>query len=222
MLRDLNTYVVGRLLLAALLGGLVGTERELSRKPAGIRTNLLICLGAALFTIVSYEMASNFGGDHTRIAAQIVTGIGFIGAGVVVRERGAIIGITSAATIFVVASIGMAVGASLYVTAIFATLLLISALVIIGQLEQRLGLHSRVMNFLVTVPQGVDIARRIRKIVDELGIRTRRWHSDQSDEGTLLEFEAEVTAPQERELVTHLAALNVRSEARPISPITAL
>jgi uncharacterized membrane protein YhiD involved in acid resistance len=62
MLRDLNTYVVGRLLLAALLGGLVGTERELSRKPAGIRTNLLICLGAALFTIVSYEMASNFGG----------------------------------------------------------------------------------------------------------------------------------------------------------------
>jgi putative Mg2+ transporter-C (MgtC) family protein len=222
MLHDLNIYVVGRLLLAAVLGGVVGLERELSRKPAGIRTNLLICLGAALYTIVSYEMAGNVGGDHTRIAAQIIPGIGFIGAGVVIRERGTIIGITSAATIFVVASIGMAVGARLYVTAIFTTLVLLSALVIIGNLEQRLGLQSRMMNFLVTIPQGGDIAGRIRKIVDEIGIRTRRWHSDQTDEGTLLEFEAEVTVPQERQLVTHLAALNVRSEARPISPVTAL
>jgi uncharacterized membrane protein YhiD involved in acid resistance len=113
MLHDLNTYIVGRLLLAALLGGIVGLERELSHKPAGIRTNMLICLGASLFTIISYEMAGNVGGDHTRIAAQIIPGIGFLGAGVVLRERGAIIGITSAATIFVVASIGMSVGAGL-------------------------------------------------------------------------------------------------------------
>jgi putative Mg2+ transporter-C (MgtC) family protein len=76
MLHDLNIYVVGRLLLAALLGGLVGVERELNRKPAGIRTNLLICLGASLYTIVSYEMAGSVGGDHTRIAAQIIPGIG--------------------------------------------------------------------------------------------------------------------------------------------------
>jgi uncharacterized membrane protein YhiD involved in acid resistance len=116
----------------------------------------------------------------------------------------------------------MAVGARLYVTAIFTTLVLLSALVIIGNLEQRLGLQSRMMNFLVTIPQGADIAGRVRKTVDEIGIRTRRWHSDQTDEGTLLEFEAEVTVPQERQLVTHLAALNVRSEARPISPVTAL
>src|ERR1700690_223122 len=115
MLHDLNSYIVARLLLAAFLGGIVGLERELSRKPAGLRTNMLICMGAALFTIISYEMAGNVGGDHTRIAAQIIPGIGFIGAGVVIRERGTIIGITSAATIFVVASIGMTVGAGLYV-----------------------------------------------------------------------------------------------------------
>src|SRR5271155_862335 len=106
MLHDLDAVTIGRLLLAAVLGGAVGMERELSHKPAGIRTNMLICLGAALFTIISYEMAANVGGDHTRIAAQIIPGIGFIGAGVVIRERGTIIGITSAATIFVVASIG--------------------------------------------------------------------------------------------------------------------
>ena len=87
MLHDLDIYIVGRLLLAALLGGLIGLERELSHKPAGLRTNMLICLGGALFTVISYQMAGNFGGDHTRIAAQIIPGIGFIGAGVVIRER---------------------------------------------------------------------------------------------------------------------------------------
>ena len=135
MLHDLNSYIVARLLLAALLGGIVGLERELSHKPAGIRTNMLICLGSALFTIISYEMAGNVGGDHTRIAAQIIPGIGFIGAGVVIRERGTIIGITSAATIFVVASMGMTVGAGLYVTGIFTMLLLLGSLVIIGNVE---------------------------------------------------------------------------------------
>ena len=75
MLHDLNTSVVGRLLVAAVLGGIVGLERELNHKPAGIRTNMLISLGAALFTVISYEMAGNVGGDHTRIAAQIIPGI---------------------------------------------------------------------------------------------------------------------------------------------------
>src|SRR5277367_7083247 len=124
MLHDLNSYILLRLVLAAFLGGLIGLERQLRRKPAGIRTNMLICFGAALFTLISYEMASNVGGDHTRIAAQIIPGIGFIGAGVVIRERGAVVGITSAATIFMVASVGMAAGAGLPMTAIFTTLLM--------------------------------------------------------------------------------------------------
>jgi len=97
---------IGRLLLAAVLGDAVGLERELRHKPAGLRTNMLIGIGAALFTIMSYEMASEFHGDHTRIAAQIIPGIGFIGAGVVLRERGAVTDITSASTILVNASIG--------------------------------------------------------------------------------------------------------------------
>ena len=122
IVHDLNIYMVGRLLLAVLLGGLIGLEWELNHKPAGLRTNMLISLGAALFTVLSSQMAGDFRGDHTRIAAQIIPGIGFIGAGVVFRDRGAIIGITSAATIFVVASIGMAVGPWMSVTAIFATL----------------------------------------------------------------------------------------------------
>jgi putative Mg2+ transporter-C (MgtC) family protein len=222
MLHDLNLYIAGRLLLAAVLGGIVGTERELSHKPAGIRTNMLICLGAALFTIVSYEMAGELGGDHTRIAAQVIPGIGFIGAGVVIRQRGAVIGITSAATIFVVAGIGLAVGSSLYVTAVFTTLLLLGSLVIIGRIEERLGLHSRMMNFRVTAAAGADMVSRVRQIVDEVGLRARRWHTYNTDQGLLVEFETEVTVSEERDLVTRLGALNAHCEARPVTAVIAL
>jgi putative Mg2+ transporter-C (MgtC) family protein len=216
MLHDLNAYVVGRLLLAALLGGLVGLERELKHKPAGIRTNMLISLGAALFTIVSYEMASTVGGDHTRIAAQIIPGIGFIGAGVVIRDRGAVIGITSAATLFVVASIGMAVGSGLY------ALLLLGSLVVIGNLEDRLGLHVQLMNFRVTAAADGDTVGRVRQVVDQTGIRIRSWKTQRTDEGLVVEFVAEVTVPQERDLTTRLGALHAHIEARLVPPIAAL
>jgi putative Mg2+ transporter-C (MgtC) family protein len=222
MLHDLNSYIVARLLLAAFLGGIVGLERELSRKPAGIRTNMLICLGSALFTIISYEMAGNVGGDHTRIAAQIIPGIGFIGAGVVIRERGTIIGITSAATIFVVASMGMTVGAGLYVTGIFTMLLLLGSLVIIGNVEQRLGLHTRIMNFRITAPPEGDPLSRVHTVVEEIGLHARRWHSYKLDEGLLVEFDAEMTIPQERDLMTRLAPLKARLEAHPVPPVTPL
>ena len=221
MLYDLNVYVIGRLLLAAVLGGMVGIERELSQKPAGIRTNMLICLGAALFATVSYEMASAFGGDHTRIAAQIIPGIGFIGAGVVIRERGTVIGITSAATIFVVASIGMAVGSGFYVTGIFTALLLLASLLFIGKLERRLGLHLQLVNVRVMGIDG-DTIERVGQIVHEIGIRTRIWNTRKTDEGMLLEFEAEVTVPQQRDLLERLGKLNVQCEARPVRPVTAL
>jgi uncharacterized membrane protein YhiD involved in acid resistance len=222
MLHDLNIYIVGRLLLAALLGGLIGLERELSHKPAGLRTNMLICLGSALFTVISYQMAGEFGGDHTRIAAQIIPGIGFIGAGVVIRERGTIIGITSAATIFVVASIGMAVGSGMSVTAIFATLLILASLVILGKIEDRLGLHARVVNFRVTATGTTIPADRVRDIVEELRISIRRWHTRPDEAGLTIDFDAELTVQQERDLAARLGNLPVRVDSRPVSPITPL
>ena len=85
---DINGPILLRLIAAAFLGGLVGLEREIHRKPAGLRTNMFICLGSAIFTLLSDELASKYGiGDHTRIAAQIVPGIGFLGAGAIIRER---------------------------------------------------------------------------------------------------------------------------------------
>jgi putative Mg2+ transporter-C (MgtC) family protein len=125
-------------ILAVVLGAVVGLEREIRGKAAGLRTNVLICLGAAVFTIISERMAG--GQDSiTRIAAQIVTGVGFLGAGAVIQDRGGIHGLTTAATIWLVASVGMACGAKLYLLAVISTLIAIVVLVGLGRLEKLLG-----------------------------------------------------------------------------------
>ena len=116
----LRLQLLLQLILAVLLGGVVGLEREISGKPAGLRTNILICVGAALFTTLSFTMSLGRG-DPARVAAQILPGVGFIGAGTILHTRGAVTGLTSAATIWVVAAIGMALGAGAYMEAIGAT-----------------------------------------------------------------------------------------------------
>src|SRR5207244_1169984 len=136
-----------RLIVAAILGGIVGLERELHHKPAGLRTNMFICFGAAMFTILSTELAAGYGGDHTRIAAQIIPGIGFIGAGSILHSRGSVSGLTTAATLFVVASVGMAVGGGLYLPAVFATMVIFLALEVLGYLETRFGLKDATAQF---------------------------------------------------------------------------
>ena len=104
-----------RLVIATVLGAGIGLQRELAGKPAGMRTHILICLGCALFTIVSKEGFSGLGNDPSRIAAGVVTGIGFLGAGAIIRgEEEIIAGLTTAASIWVVAAVGLAVGAGLY------------------------------------------------------------------------------------------------------------
>jgi putative Mg2+ transporter-C (MgtC) family protein len=220
MLHDLNIVIVERLMLAAVLGGAVGLERELRHKPAGLRTMMLISIGAALFTIMSYEMASDVGGDHTRIAAQIIPGIGFIGAGVVIRERGSVTGITSAATIFMIASVGMTVGAGFPMTAVFTTLLLLVSLVFLGLVEDRIGLHTRLLTFTMTTPPGdPSVLERVHQIVQESGVQAVRWKTHKSQTGVaIVEFDADVSTPKERELLNRLNALNVHCEARPVVP----
>jgi len=114
------------ILLSILFGLLVGIERELSRKAAGLRTNVLICLGAAVFTIISIKL----GGTEslTRIAAGVVTGVGFLGAGAIIQDRGGVHGLTTAATIWLVSGIGMACGAGFYLLATITTIIAIIVL----------------------------------------------------------------------------------------------
>ncbi len=121
--------MVARLLVAAALGAIIGFERERAGKAAGLRTHVLICLGAALFTVSSLL---GFGLDPARVAAGIVSGIGFLGAGAIIlrREEGMVTGLTTAATIWAVAGIGLATGAGLYIIAIVSTAITLIVLVL--------------------------------------------------------------------------------------------
>src|SRR2546425_6323250 len=123
-----------QLSLATLFGGAIGLERELGGKPAGLRTNILICIGSVLYTKLSITMAAGTA-DPTRVAGQIVTGVGFIGAGTILHPRGAVVGLTSAATIWVVAAIGVALGAGHYPEALLSTLMVLVVLQGLGRIE---------------------------------------------------------------------------------------
>ena len=129
---------IGRLLLAGALGAALGVERTIRQRAAGFRTNILIGLGSALFTLISIEMAAANGGDPTRIPSQVVTGIGFLGGGAILREQGDIRGLTTAATIWVNAAIGMAAGAGYYLLAITATISALIVLTTFLRIEQKL------------------------------------------------------------------------------------
>lgn len=127
--------------LATLLGGAIGLERELGGKPAGLRTNILICIGSALYTQLSLALVPE-GSDASRVAGQIVTGVGFIGAGTILHARGAVVGLTSAATIWVVAAIGVALGAGHYAEGLLATLVVLVVLQGLGRIEVVIERHS--------------------------------------------------------------------------------
>jgi putative Mg2+ transporter-C (MgtC) family protein len=163
----LLSYTAGRLVLAAILGGVIGLEREMRHKPAGLRTQMFICIGSAFFTILSGELAGNLGGDHTRVAAQIIPGIGFIGAGSILHSRGSVSGLTTAATLFVVASIGMATGGGLYLSAVFATMLVLVALTILGVLEARFSLKPLLQMYEVVGTNLEDVMSAVNGVLAE-------------------------------------------------------
>lgn len=148
-----------RLLVACALGGVIGLEREWRHKDSGLRTNMLICMGAALFTIMSEVLggASNRG----QVAANIVQGIGFLGAGLILHTRSRVLGLTSAATVFVVAAIGMAAGAGMYLDALIATVLLLLALQIVGAMEGRLGWKRFPMLYEVRAEVGTVMGQEV-------------------------------------------------------------
>ena len=211
--RDLSEAIFLRLILAAFLGGIIGLEREIRHKPAGLRTNMFICVGSALFTILSDELAGKYGiGDHTRIAAQIIPGIGFIGAGAILRERGTVVGLTTAATIFVVASMGMAVGGGLYWTSIYACLLILMLLVVVGWLEGLLSLKTRRMVFRLTSPNLEASMSTANAAFAEVEVPVQHFQVLHIGQDFLLEFEADVSFHQQKKLAGKISPLGTKFE----------
>src|SRR5215469_8320001 len=156
---------VTRLLLAAILGGLIGIEREFKHRAAGLRTNMFICFGAAMFTLLSERLAG-VPSDSARIAAQIIPGIGFIGAGCIIHTRGITSGLTTAATIFVVASVGMAAGGGLYLTASFATALVLGSLFFLGYAEENFNVKLSLSSYEVTGASLESVSQEVNRILE--------------------------------------------------------
>lgn len=187
-----------KLLLAAALGGLIGLEREFKHRPAGLRTNLFICMGAALFTLLSDRLAVEHIGDHTRIAAQIIPGIGFIGAGSILHARGDLVtGITTASTIFVVASIGMAVGGDQYLIAILATLLVLGVLLLLGGIEKSFNLKVMVHAFEVAGATAEQTISEVNEVLEPLHFFASNVQVAPTPRHVRVRFECEGTRKQQ-------------------------
>lgn len=192
-----------RLLLAAILGGLIGLERELKHRAAGLRTNMFICFGAALFTLLSRGLAAE-ASDYTRIAAQIIPGIGFIGAGSILHTRGLTTGLTSAATLFVVASVGMAAGGGLYLTAMFATALVLLTLFFLGQLEETFNLKLLMSSYEVTGASVEEISHEVNRILENHRRLMQNVNTGSTGQHVRLQFDVEGCNREQKELLREL------------------
>jgi putative Mg2+ transporter-C (MgtC) family protein len=192
----LSTGTAARLLTACLLGGLIGLEREWRHKASGLRTNMLLCMGCAFFTLLSAVLAGATNMDKSRVASNIVQGIGFLGAGLILHTRNRVLGLTSAATVFVVASIGMACGAGLYLEAALATLIVLFALLCIGWLEERTGWTRFAMLYEVRGADETAMFMGALHVLDTAGIRLNV--TDRSTIGTLQRLTFVVTCNKKR------------------------
>jgi putative Mg2+ transporter-C (MgtC) family protein len=201
-----------RLVLAALLGGVIGLERELNHRPTGLRTNMFICFGAALFTVLSAALAG-VPSDAARIAAQIIPGIGFIGAGSILHTRGLTSGITSAATLFVVASIGMAAGGGLYVTAMFATGVVLLALFVLGHLEETFNLKVLLSSYEVTGASVEEISNEVNRILETHHRLMQNVNTGSTSQHVRLQFDVDGCNREQQELFRLLKASTVLGSA---------
>ena len=174
--------------LAVLLGGAIGLERELGGKPAGLRTNILICIGSVLYTKLSMTMGGPTS-DPTRVAAQIVTGVGFIGAGTILHARGAVVGLTSAATIWVVAAIGVALGAGHYYEALGTTLLVILVLRGLGRVEAIISRQSTRSHLTVHARPEPAALEDLEALVRRTGLDVERVESRRENVDLVIEYD---------------------------------
>lgn len=185
-----------RLLLATVLGGVIGLERQLRHKPAGLRTNMFICFGSAMFTVLSKQLAG-VASDSARIAAQIIPGIGFIGAGAILHAKRSVTGLTTAATIFVVASVGMAAGGGLYLTAFFATVIILIALELLGRMEARFSLKSFGNTYEVTGRNVDSMLQEVNRLLDSEQLNMHSVHIANADPNFRLVFSLDCEREQQ-------------------------
>jgi putative Mg2+ transporter-C (MgtC) family protein len=195
-----------RLLMACAMGGLVGMEREWRHKASGLRTNMLICMGAAMFTMLSVVIAGDISPNKAQIASNIVQGIGFLGAGLILHTRSRVLGLTSAATVWVVAAIGMACGAGLYVEAAISTVIVFFALRFIGLLEGRSGWKRYPMLYEVRGSDDKTMFAGILAVLDREHLRLNIVEQDKLGEQQRVTFTLSASSARHKQLLAELVA----------------
>jgi len=218
MASGILTGSLARLVLAAILGGLIGLERELKHRAAGLRTNMFICFGSAMFTLLSQRLAG-VPSDAARIAAQIIPGIGFIGAGSILHTRGLTTGLTSAATLFVVASVGMAAGGGLYLTAIFGTAVVLAVLFFLGELEETFNLKLLLNGYEVTGASLEEINQEINRILEPRHRFMQNVSSTSTGRHIRLQFDVEGCNREQKELLRQLKASSLLESATSLGQV---
>jgi putative Mg2+ transporter-C (MgtC) family protein len=191
-----------RLALAAILGGIIGLERELRHRPAGLRTNMFICFGAALFTILSDVLAV----EH-------------LGAGSILHTRGLTTGLTTASTLFVVASVGMATGGGLYLTAIFATGVVLIALFSLGHLELSFNLKTLLTSYEVTGASVEEITQEINRILEHRHRMMQNVLTGSTSQHVRLQFDVAGCNRDQKELLLELKASPVLGNVTSLGPV---
>jgi len=206
-----------RLLWAALLGATIGVERSIRRRPAGMRTSVAATVASALFTIMSIMIAQRYNDSSTtRIASNIVQGIGFLGAGVILRERGSVVGLTTAAAIFAEAAIGMAAGGGFFWIAGLAAALLLFAVVILIYPENLFHLKPRHMRFRITTPRAQDLVPDVHRIFSELDIKLDNFQVSMAGDSHVIQFDADVSHRQQESIFSAIARQGVTCEMIPV------
>jgi len=195
-----------RMLMACAMGGIVGMERESRHKASGLRTNMLICMGAALFTIMSVVLAGENSPNRGQVASNIVQGIGFLGAGLILHTANRVLGLTSAATVWVVAAIGMTCGAGLYLEAAIATGIVFVSLRFIGWLEAGWGWKRFPMLYEVRGCDNKIMFSAILGVLDKAKIRLNIVERDTVGTCERLTFSISASSARHRQLLAELKA----------------
>jgi putative Mg2+ transporter-C (MgtC) family protein len=208
--------IVCRLLWAGFLGSLVGLERIRSKRPAGMRTSLFVCMAAALFTIVSGEVAKLTGDTSTtRIASNIVQGIGFLGAGVILRDKGSVVGMTTAATIFLTAAMGMAAGSGLYKVSGVVCVIMLFTLIVLARLESVFKLRSQYLLFRVSSDNAAGLLPEIHQLFGQMELPIDHLSVLPVDGKHVLQFIADLSPHQQEKVTAKLCELGLGYEMMP-------
>ncbi|HEY3245555.1 MAG TPA: MgtC/SapB family protein [Phycisphaerae bacterium] len=209
-----------RIALSVVLGGAIGFERQVRGRPAGLRTIMLISLGATLFTLCSVITGNMHGVDPTRIAAQIVTGVGFLGAGAIIRGQASITGLTTAAGIFAVSAVGTLVGFGAYFPAIMATAAMLVTLMGVGSLEERLRLKVPIVTFRMSGPRDKDLAEALRTALHESEVTIEQVVSRQNGDHEVLEFGARLGPDATNRLLERLRHMGLEVETHTATSVS--